>query len=184
MTVSVENAYAESINILEAKGYPDLMTRSFLAQVAADCPHLPMLVLSDFDPDGLNIAWAYRYGMKNFAHESGNVTLDISWLGVRSGHLLGRLPGGSSAMGSSTNSAPILSAAALSQLTPRDRKYAASMLSKISSIQNPDSNQLALFHDLQLMLLLGVKAEMQAVDDSGDITGWLDSGLQETLEIH
>ncbi|KAK8149559.1 hypothetical protein G3M48_006443 [Beauveria asiatica] len=149
--------------LVTAKGYPDLMTRSFLAQVQADCPHLPMLVLSDFDPDGLTIFSCYRYGTKNFSHESSNLKVNFGWLGIQSGHL-GSLHSGSRAVG-------------------RDRVCATRLLGNGCQGDPVDFEHIFLRRELQIMLMLGTKAEIESLDDSGDITSWLDIALQRVLNI-
>jgi meiotic recombination protein SPO11 len=68
---------------------------------------------------------------------------------------------------------------ALSQLTPRDRRMAVNMLRTVCQEQEigevDDTDQT---RELQMMLMLNVKAEIQAVDDLGDITRWLDEKLR------
>lgn len=156
------------------------MTRSFLAQIEAECPHLPMLVLSDFDPDGLHIFSCYRYGTTNFSHESSNVKINFGWLGIQSGHL-GSLH--SSRMLSDNTQTQLWSDDCLVNLTPRDRLCAVRMLRKDFQTEDADFEHLLMRRELQIMLLLGTKAEIQSLDDSGDITPWLDSTLQQVLDI-
>ncbi|KAF3358839.1 hypothetical protein VdG1_02751 [Verticillium dahliae VDG1] len=83
--------------IVTGKGYPDLVTRSFLHAIQAMKPDMPIFCLVDFDPDGLRI------------------------------------------------------------------------------MQYVDDSEYR--RELQIMLVLGVKGEIQAVDDVGDLTKWLDRRL-------
>lgn len=67
---------------------------------------------------------------------------------------------------------------ALSQLTRRDRRMATGMLQGIR--QEPgvsDADEMDQVRELQMMLMLNIKAEIQAVDNLGDITHWLDERL-------
>ena len=68
---------------------------------------------------------------------------------------------------------------ALSALTLRDRKMARDMLQAVfqeQALVGGDSG-MEQMHELQTMLMLNVKAEIQAVDNLGDITHWLDERL-------
>lgn len=67
---------------------------------------------------------------------------------------------------------------ALSQLTHRDRRMAISMLQGIcQGRRDGDTDGVDQVRELQMMLMLNVKAEIQAVDNLGDITHWLDERL-------
>lgn len=75
---------------------------------------------------------------------------------------------------------------ALSNLTPRDRRMATSLLQGICQEQRVGEHngagrirevQAEQIRELQMMLMLNVKAEIQAVDNLGDITHWLDERL-------
>ena len=169
-------------NKLQARGYPDLMTRSFLAQIQSDCPHLPMFVLTDFDPDGLSIFKCYRYGTTNFFHESSNSQINFSWLGIQSDHL-GSLH--KTKMDGIRNDRQNheWSDNCLVNLTPRDRFSAIRMLQKDLQTEHEDSTYGFVRRELQIMLVLGAKAEIQALDRSGDIMPWLDIVLQKVLHI-
>ena len=62
-------------------------------------------------------------------------------------------------------------------LTPNDRKVAISELSAISRMVIRDWEETFQARELQVMLFLNLKAEIQAVDDHGDLRGWLDERL-------
>lgn len=62
-------------------------------------------------------------------------------------------------------------------LTPRDRKKAIDLLKEIGRSGCSDTDELEQVGELQRMLMLNIKAEIQAVDDFGDITVWLDRKL-------
>ncbi|KAK3403361.1 meiosis-specific topoisomerase Spo11 [Sordaria brevicollis] len=59
-------------------------------------------------------------------------------------------------------------------LTEADREKAISLLQDICTTARPDNMAKEHKLELQKMLMLNVKAEIQAVDDFGDITNWLD----------
>ncbi|KAI9898615.1 hypothetical protein N3K66_006975 [Trichothecium roseum] len=48
--------------IITAKGYPDLITCSFIDLIRQTDPNLPFFALVDCDPDGFNILRCYRSG--------------------------------------------------------------------------------------------------------------------------
>ncbi|CAH8499989.1 unnamed protein product [Schistosoma margrebowiei] len=51
--------------LVTAKGYPDLITRQFLAQINYIHPNIPMIGLFDADPHGINVFCTYKYGTTN-----------------------------------------------------------------------------------------------------------------------
>jgi meiotic recombination protein SPO11 len=67
---------------------------------------------------------------------------------------------------------------ALSQLTSRDRRMATNILRGICQEQGDGNvDEMEQARELQMMLMLNIKAEIQAVDNLGDITHWLDEKL-------
>lgn len=66
----------------------------------------------------------------------------------------------------------------LTPLTLRDRKAAVSLLSRIKDNDGGnDADDMDEIQELQVMLMLNLKAEIQAVDNLGDMTEWLDRRL-------
>ncbi|KAL0465879.1 meiosis-specific topoisomerase [Neurospora intermedia] len=64
-------------------------------------------------------------------------------------------------------------------LNERDREKAVSVLRDICGTTRLDATEREHKLELQRMLILNIKAEIQAVDDFGDITNWLDERLLE-----
>ncbi|EAA31791.3 DNA topoisomerase IV, alpha subunit [Neurospora crassa] len=62
-------------------------------------------------------------------------------------------------------------------LSERDREKAVSVLRDICGTARLDATEREHKLELQRMLMLNIKAEIQAVDDFGDITNWLDERL-------
>lgn len=62
-------------------------------------------------------------------------------------------------------------------LTQMDRKKAVEVLREITGAENIGSDGLDQMRELQRMLMLNIKAEIQAVDNYGDIADWLDGKL-------
>lgn len=160
------------------------MTRGFLADIETQAPQLPKFALTDFDPDGLHIYSCYRHGTKNFAHKSRNVNLDMTWLGVQSHQLVGANTVGAPVLSNFGDMTSVVPPGILVELSLRDRKYARNMLRKSLSTVPRDIEQMDMCHELQRMLMLGVKAEVQAMDNFGDITRWLDASLSHALGTH
>lgn len=144
--------------IITGKGYPDLGTRALL-----HCLSTPSIRngyaspsvygLADFDPDGITILSIYKHGSKALAHESqGHVVPQLQWLGLRSEHLLLAMERGGTP-----------ATQGLLTLTPRDRKKATKML---DDCETSDAGYEASLQraELQTMLMLNVKAELQLLD--------------------
>ena len=203
--------------LVTGKGYPDLATARFLNMVRAVKPHLPMFILVDFDPDGINIMHKYRWGSKRLRHENNEVRR-LEWLGIKSNHLLPKRPryenpherrnsGGSDSCNPFPEpaSTPVVvprlprrtwraSASYYHfsrpthiedtrlSLDPRDRKRAVKMLGELfecdgEEADRHDPERMESTRELQVMLMLNMKAEIQAVDRLGDMTDWLDDNL-------
>ncbi|KAK4250303.1 Spo11/DNA topoisomerase VI subunit A [Corynascus novoguineensis] len=62
-------------------------------------------------------------------------------------------------------------------LTERDRKKAVQMMREISGVGNMDDEEAHQMRELQRMVMLNIKAEIQAVDKYGDTADWLDAKL-------
>lgn len=66
----------------------------------------------------------------------------------------------------------------LTPLTTRDRKAAVNLLKGISDEEEDmGADEMEQMRELQIMLMLNIKAEIQAVDNLGDMTDWLDRNL-------
>ncbi len=65
----------------------------------------------------------------------------------------------------------------MNPLTARDRKKAVKMLQQLCEEEPPEGDYLEHARELQRMLMLNIKAEIQAVDNLGDLTSWLDEKL-------
>ncbi|KAI0418339.1 Spo11/DNA topoisomerase VI subunit A [Xylaria grammica] len=189
--------------LVTAKGYPDLSTRQFLHQLHTEFPILPMYGLVDFDPDGVKIMLTYKNGSRSLQHEE-NVTLSrLSWIGPKSDDILGdHLQSSPSANMDETCvfnrtpsdqfSSPQSSASpgrpgdfspvdVTLPLKAADRKLAVRLLLATIGKDSQCTGSLDFVRELQVMLLLNTKAEIQAVDEAGDLTAWLDSALTKNM---
>lgn len=141
--------------IITAKGYPDISTRAMLQFLSSSSPQNgfsapPVFAMVDFDPDGIAILSTYKHGSVNLAHETSHLCLpQMQWLGLRNEHVLS---------GKATDADQGLLA-----LTARDRKKARKMLGWQVLEHDED-----LRRDLQVMLMLGFKAELQLLDSMHD----------------
>lgn len=168
---------------MQAKGYPDLASRAFLRQVADQAPHVPMHALVDLDPDGIAILSTYKYGSYRLAHEDvtpsdtpGLTLPNIRWIGVKSHHV-SRTPVGES--DTDTNAVPELQG--LMKLTQRDRAKAARMLEW--DLCTEDGPEQGWRRELQCMLMLNIKAEMQIIDElPGGLVSWICGELDQACE--
>ncbi|KAK9469629.1 Spo11/DNA topoisomerase VI subunit A [Lipomyces arxii] len=130
--------------LVTGKGYPDMTTRHFLACIAKTYPLLPILGVVDSDPHGVEIFCTYKFGSRALAHESIHLTIaSMKWIGV---NLLDYNEG-------------------WTELTRRDRRKAISLLKQ--PYMSIDVNA-SLRSELQQMLFLNKKAEMNIVGSSAD----------------
>ncbi|ETS02853.1 DNA topoisomerase IV, alpha subunit [Trichoderma reesei RUT C-30] len=184
---------------IKAKGYPDLLTCSFLQLVRFNCPQIPVFVLADYDPDGLNILRYYRLKSDIMSRERSPTAPDIRWLGIRSQDLLEletRLdqsatplpidlqpPNSQSSQQSASSRTSISSTECrepISPLSVRDRKLAVGMLDKLREARD-DPDAIELQRELRVILMMSIKAEIQWLDEAGNLTEWLDVKLGQML---
>ncbi|KAI2465197.1 DNA topoisomerase IV, alpha subunit [Annulohypoxylon bovei var. microspora] len=183
--------------LITGKGYPDLVTRQFLHLFHSTFPQVPIHALVDFDPSGIDIMLTYKRGSRSLSHEENITTPGLSWLGPKGCDILGytnhlpsvvnpcspcQTPPSSdeastpppSALMSSTRPVEVFS-----HLTILDRRKAMNLLCSLDEESDENTNENGLICELQLMLMLNLKAEIQAVDDAGDMTSWLDKKLAD-----
>jgi len=150
-----------SLTSFQAKGYPDIHTRQFLHLISFQHPLISIFALVDFDPDGIGIMSTYKHGSMSLAHETNLTVPSIRWLGVRSCDFLNAQ---SEIQG-------------LLSLTSRDRKIALKMLAKSVSEERDEEWR----RELQIMLMLNVKAEIQILGNGEMLGEWLDKKLLELI---
>ena len=163
----------------QAKGYPDLISRKLLQKLAETFPHIPMFAFVDLDPDGVHIMSTYKYGSLRLAHEDvthtdtpGVILPNLQWLGVQSHHI-DRAPGNEG----NTTTAALADAQGVMKLTARDRKKAHHILEW--GVCGEHGSEPAWRAELQRMLVLNIKAEMQILDDlPGGLVSWMSNQLE------
>ncbi|OJJ08062.1 hypothetical protein ASPVEDRAFT_143039 [Aspergillus versicolor CBS 583.65] len=157
--------------LITGKGYPDLGTRAFIHNIMERIlplrpdrpPHCYALV--DGDPDGMAIMSTYKYG--SMAHTNENWKLNIPslrWLGLRISEVV-------ESLGADGDEA-------LMSLTRRDRRKIVSMLSNnpVWAVDGPEPEWRV---ELQRMLMLNVKAEVEILYDREDgLEGWIDREMR------
>ncbi|EHK20028.1 uncharacterized protein TRIVIDRAFT_48006 [Trichoderma virens Gv29-8] len=178
-------------------GYPDMLTCSFIQLIRFNCPQIPIFVLADYDPDGLNILRHYRLKSEFVSQEF--TAPAIRWLGIKSQDLLERKsrldmlilpspdnlqPPDSQSSEESTGSKASISSTEcrepISALSTRDRKVAVRILEKVVGSRD-DLEAIELRRELQVLLMMGIKAEIQWLDEAGTLAGWLDIKLGQML---
>ncbi|KAF2852027.1 DNA topoisomerase IV, alpha subunit [Plenodomus tracheiphilus IPT5] len=169
--------------VLTAKGYPDIASRRFLRHLADHNPRIPIYAFVDLDPDGIAIMYTYKYGSYRLAHEdvTPNNTYGLSlpkirWLGVKVHHI-SRTPVDEG--DTDTDAVPRLQG--LMKLTARDRAKAIRMLEwDLCAHDGPEQEWR---QELQSMLMLNLKAEMQILDElASGLVSWLRRALDESCE--
>lgn len=183
--------------LVTAKGYPDMLTCAFVQLIRFNCPHIPIFVLADYDPDGLNILRHYR--LKSEIVSQSFTAPAIRWLGIKSEDLLERescldmlripspdnlqLPETQSSRESTGSKTSISSTECrepISVLSARDRNVAVGILKKLVD-SGDDPTAVELGRELQVMLMMGIKAEIQWLDEAGNLTEWLDTKIGQML---
>ncbi|TGO37998.1 hypothetical protein BHYA_0084g00290 [Botrytis hyacinthi] len=167
-----ENRYWEYSNagrgiILTAKGYPDTQSRQFLHYLAKHYPIIPIYALVDFDPDGIGIMSTYKHGSVALAHENENLSVpSMRWLGLKSKDMM---QGGKENEG-------------LLKLSKRDRRLAVRMLQRDICQWGGDEDEWR--KEIQVMLMLNKKAEIQIIGNGSALEIWLNESLgKETSKL-
>jgi len=133
--------------IITGKGQPDVATRLFLRKLRDQLKGIPILALVDSDPYGLKILSVYMSGSKQMSYDSNHLTTsDIKWLGVRPSDL----------------DKYSLPAQCRLPLTDHDKKTGEELLKEPFILKHPEWVK-----ELELMLKMGVKAEIQALSSFG-----------------
>jgi meiotic recombination protein SPO11 len=164
-----------------------MMTRAFLHWLGRQRPDIPIFVLTDFDPDGVSIFRCYLHGSGNILTDSTVNNPSIRWLGIKSSHL--------AAMSSMSQPSAAASFAApsgapttiqshtpnlVTALTLRDRKMIVDCLERLATgdVESLDFVR----RELQVMQMLGCKAEIQLLDKFENLNDWLD--VQMEIEMN
>ncbi|KAI5290134.1 hypothetical protein KEM54_002357 [Ascosphaera aggregata] len=159
-----------------------------------------ILVLVDGDPDGISIMSTYKYGSLARAHENRNLNVpNIVWLGLQTSEFVMATPkypafrihmpdscngGGGATTSNRENIAQKSMMQNFIKLRARDRKKATWMLSN-SPVFAEDGPETGWRRELQVMMLLGVKAEIEALYDlDGGIDEWLDVKLKKAIHAN
>ncbi|KAI9764886.1 MAG: hypothetical protein M1835_007487 [Candelina submexicana] len=158
--------------LLTAKGYPDISTRAYLRLLSEQQPKSgfakpPIYALVDFDPDGLGILSTYKYGSIAMPHENSHLNVPgIRWIGVKSNDIC--------------SDSETSEEQGLLRLTARDRAKAVKMLER--EIVAEEGLEREWRHELQIMLMLNVKAEIQIVSEREDGLGkWLEKEMTDEI---
>jgi meiotic recombination protein SPO11 len=138
-----------------------------------------MYALVDSDPDGIHIMSTYKHGSLRLAHEdvaqadTPGVNLpNLQWLGVQIHHI-DQAPGNEG----DTATAALADVQGVMKLTARDRTKAHRMLEW--GVCGEHGSEPAWRAELQRMLMLNVKAEMQILDElPGGLVSWLSNQLE------
>ncbi|KAL9629663.1 MAG: hypothetical protein Q9164_006780, partial [Protoblastenia rupestris] len=159
-----------------AKGYPDISTRTFLHRLSQttheDETLPPIYALTDFDPDGVAIMSTYKHGSHNLSHESINLSvISIQWLGIKSVDIHPNIE-----QTTDTDDRNIL------KLSGRDRRKAIKILEN-NAVLAEGGSETEWRRELQVMLMLSVKAEMEILAErNGGVGGWVETELVRRAE--
>ncbi|APA06045.1 hypothetical protein sscle_01g008150 [Sclerotinia sclerotiorum 1980 UF-70] len=150
--------------LLTAKGYPDIQSRQFLHYLAENHPLIPIYALVDFDPDGIGIMSTYKYGSVALAHENEDLSVpSIRWLGLKSTDMMHG----------------VKEDEGLLKLTKRDRRIAVGMLQR--DVCQDGGVEKEWRRQLQIMLMLNTKAEIQVIGNGDLLETWLNRKLEKRM---
>ncbi|RKP03971.1 hypothetical protein CXG81DRAFT_23384 [Caulochytrium protostelioides] len=147
---------------------------------ASPASRLPLYVLTDNDPHGIDIFLCYSRGSRSMAFDAASLACpDVQWLGLRTDAWYGPIaaswsphPSGQLSRGVTEGDWEpdgVRQARSL-PLTPQDRRKAVSCLAQVGLRQDPD---LAVCRrDLSRMLFLQRKCEIQLFEDEA-LVQWL-----------
>ena len=118
----------------------------------------------DYDPDGLAIMSTYKHGSVSLAHENDTLVAQrIEWLGITSDVIRDIHRDKSQAW---------------LRLTPRNRSKAVKMLEKPVCQEEVEASWR---RELQVMLMLNIKAEIQILGECSNMENYLSSELQSHI---
>jgi meiotic recombination protein SPO11 len=141
-----------------------LSIRNRLVEQDLGPSYLRVFVLMDFDPDGLAIMSTYKHGSVSLAHENDTLVAPrIEWLGISSDVIRYIHRDKSQAW---------------LRLTLRDRRKALNMLEKAACQEEVEASWR---RELQVMLMLNVKAEIQILGEYSNLEDYLSSELQSHM---
>jgi meiotic recombination protein SPO11 len=134
----------------------------------------------DLDPDGIAIMTTYKYGSYRLAHEDVGHTdapalslPNLRWLGVKSHHI-----NRAQANEDGTDASATSGLQGMIRLTTRDRSKAMRMLEW--DLCTETGLELEWRRELQTMLMLNTKAEIQILDElPGGVLSFLSSELEQ-----
>ncbi|PKS07235.1 hypothetical protein jhhlp_005837 [Lomentospora prolificans] len=174
----------EVLGILGRRARPfsnNLATRLFLHAIHVTRPEMPIYALLDFDPDGINILRCNKWGSTALQHEQKATVPRLRWLGIQSDDIMSILNSNYSfgigrrdldhATGSSFNLTSVLAKATIGQLialTANDWKLATRLLVGLPTM-GLDMDTEEVRRELQLMLMMNLKAEIQVMNEDGDV---------------
>ncbi|OBT68740.1 hypothetical protein VE03_02199 [Pseudogymnoascus sp. 23342-1-I1] len=148
--------------LITAKGYPDIATRALLHLISqtGGCP--PIYVLTDYDPHGISILSTYAHGSAGLAHQNEGLAVPgVRWLGVKLESVVGTQneEGGGQVPG-------------VLGLTRRDRRLGRSMLRGHPAMREGEWRR-----EVQCMLFLNLKAEIQVLGGGERLGRWVEGGI-------
>ncbi|KFX89885.1 hypothetical protein O988_08440 [Pseudogymnoascus sp. VKM F-3808] len=147
--------------LITAKGYPDIATRALLhlLSLTRGCP--PIYVLTDYDPHGLSILSTYAHGSASLAHQNDGLAVPgVRWLGVKLESAVG------------TQNQGDREVPGILALTKRDRRLGRSMMAKHPAMG--EELHVEWRRELQRMLFLNVKAEIQVLGGGERLGRWVE----------
>ena len=72
--------------VLSTQGNPDMLTRLLLNKISQKT-QATLVLLTDWDPSGLQMYLLYRLGSTTVLYQNPELTTDMKWLGLRSVHV-------------------------------------------------------------------------------------------------
>lgn len=127
-----------------------------------------MYVLTDFDPHGLSILNTYVHGSSSLAHENQHLAVpDMTRLGIRLEDVIQTQ--------SSSSDDEHNEVSGILPMSLRDRQLATSMLASNPAFAEETHPEWR--RELQCMLFLNIKAEIQILGGAESLSSWVDDRI-------
>ena len=132
-------------------------------------------MLADFDPHGIAIMSTYKYGSSTLSHENDHLNIpSIRWLGIKSSDIETNI------LSCSDNNDQ-----GLLRMSTNDRRKVAKMLQNNAAFaEDRDEGEGEWRRELQIMIMLGVKAEMEILErEEMDVGAWFAGKMRAVEEV-
>ncbi|KAA6383613.1 MAG: putative Meiotic recombination protein SPO11 [Streblomastix strix] len=142
--------------LITGKGYPDIGTLAFVSKLAEEIPDLPVLILVDADPFGIDILCQYAFGPKKRKERASLCVPRAQWVGVLPSEIVSMTQQVNAQQSFNLPIAP----AGIQNLTAKDKQKLHSLITSYSSSESIQEEWIT---EMQCMSQSGIKAEIELI---------------------